>query len=217
MENFDSFYKPFEQSKYFTHYQSAIEGNKGTGTTFASAADVLRYRLLHHEGGIYIDVDDILISPPGNEKLEIASDELILGSVTNQRSFGMYEMFNNNIFATHENNPLLEKISEEAYNRFSRNPTLYMDKPDLNRQQTEFNKYMKEISYTTGPEVFNDVIDKLRPELVVIKEMVKLSQAAHVYTKKFDEDQFREFFNKFTRLDSISKTGSDHSWMSNRR
>ncbi|UFH48116.1 glycosyltransferase [Pseudomonas sp. KNUC1026] len=58
------FYEAFRQGPMFEQYQAAIDGNGGVATNYASASDILRYPLLHSEGGIYKDLDDLWFDSP---------------------------------------------------------------------------------------------------------------------------------------------------------
>lgn len=119
-----AFFKSFKDREYFEHYTAALTGNNGQGPNFASAADVLRYQLMYHEGGIYMDVDDFL-QKKLNVRLNTSNDGLLLNHPVNIKSVGKFGVFNNNNFGTHAKNPILIKISKESLKRFRKNPELY--------------------------------------------------------------------------------------------
>jgi len=185
------FYRQFAQSKYFSQYLAAIDGNGGLATNYASAADVLRYRLLHHEGGLYMDCDDTLLAPPGSIDIKTTPNGLVLDEPVSNILLGMDMQYNNSIFGSQKGNPTLNAMSEKSYQRFLQAPNLYTDpRPrrftavqqrrktsmENSTNEDQLRAYMRKISYISGPELFNNVIDETLPDMRQLREAVKLKE-----------------------------------------
>lgn len=120
------FYDLFKNSDYFNQYQAAIAGNGGVASNFSSASDILRYRILHSEGGIYLDMDDHLLldeGPPPRARLDAVSlnatpDGLLLRSPVCNQQLGMYTSYNTSMIGSHAANPVLNDISDEILRRY---------------------------------------------------------------------------------------------------
>lgn len=221
------FYREFEQSKYFAQYRDAL-GSPGN-SNFASAADVIRYQLLFREGGLYIDTDDTLTALPG--VLKTASDGLALSSPLSHNTLKLDTQYNNSVFGTRAKNPTLEAVSEESYQRYLEKKSVYTNqrpvKPTLPagpfdraasdtyaQQLARFNQYMQDISYTTGPDVFDHVIGDRLPAMRQIREAIKLRDHCKISPEM--RAQINMWEQKLLPLNRIHRTGNAHSWTHNR-
>lgn len=227
------FYQQFKQSKYFSQYMAAIDGNGGAATNYASAADVLRYRLLHHEGGLYIDCDDTLMAPPGSININTAPTGLALDEPVSNILLGMDIQYNTSIFGSQKHNPTLDAISEESYKRFSETRELYSNqrprrfteaqRRTKTRQQNIENErqlyaYMRKISYVTGPNVFNKVIDDKLPDMHQLREAIKLKE--HTWNFRLPASMrtnITAWAETRLPLGQINIMGSAHTWDETRR
>lgn len=177
-------YHAFAASDYFPQYQAALEGNGGVAINESSASDVLRYRLLHHEGGLYMDCDDLLIKP-GQETLndgpalaidevpfDTTSDGLLLNNPVTHRRMDLRAKFNTSQLASHPQNPTLDAVSDEMLKRYRASPDFYDYRPDKHLDLQGHQAYTRKLSYMTGPQVLNDVIDARLDPLAQLRENV---------------------------------------------
>jgi len=228
-----AFYQTFRNSKYFNQYMAALEGNGGVAPNYGSAADILRYRLLHHEGGLYLDCDDTLTAPPGSIEIKTSPHGLALDEPVSNSVLGMEVQYNTSIFGSHKRNPTLDAISEESYRRYLQAPSLYRSpRPrrlsaaqrreagtDLNTfNEQRLHAYMQKISYVTGPGVFNKVIDERLPEMQQIREAIKLK--AHPWNFKLSlpmRTKIEAAAEAALPLGQINRVGNAHTWEESRR
>ncbi|NBA93457.1 hypothetical protein GUY40_00500 [Pseudomonas sp. R5(2019)] len=212
-----AFYQAFSASQYFQQYRAALEGNGGIATNFSSAADVLRYRLMAYEGGLYLDLDDTLQVAPGALIIKTSPSGLALPAPVGQQILGMDAEFNTSFFGTQKNNPTLEAISEESYRRYQQDPGLYTrQRPYLGQDDNDvFQGYMSSISQTTGPGVFNHVIDERLPDLQQIRMLFKL-MSRRIIVPLEDLDEWTSQLTQRLPLMHAYRIGSEHSWKQTR-
>lgn len=223
-------YQPFSQSKYFAQYQAAIDGNGGVATNFASASDILRYRILHHQGGLYMDVDDSLLvpgqqrySPYTAEKivnepidtvdLKTTTQGLLVSDIVNNDRLHMDGKFNNSLFASHAGSPTLDAISEEIYQRYQQNLDFYDSKPSVYGELEAFERYAIRLSQLTGPTVFNDVIDRQLPHLRIARE-TQLVNSSTILNRRIilDKEALMSAWRELIPLGAVATINSTGSW-----
>lgn len=177
------FFQDFKASPYYAQYQAAIDGNGGVATNFSSASDILRYRLLKHLGGFYMDADDRLLEPavPGPSTpaltravLQTTPDGLLLASPVSNDELGMYMQYNTSFIGSHAGNPTLDAISDEIARRFEADPTFYDYRPDPLHEPASFHEYKRRLNQLTGPGVLNAVITQRLPWLAQLRETCNL-------------------------------------------
>lgn len=227
-----SFYKTFKESKYFRQYETAIDGNGGVATNYASAVDILRYRLLHFEGGLYIDCDDTLTTTPGSVDIKTSANGLALDEPVSNSTLGMDMQYNNSIFGAQKNSLTLDAISEESYLRFSQAQELYttprprrftlaqqlaasIDENAAN--EARLSAYMKNVSHVSGPKVFNDVIDLKLPAMRQLRDAIKMK--AHVWNFSLSREMqtnIAMWGETLLPLGQISRIGNAHTWTRSR-
>ncbi|MFF7708293.1 dermonecrotic toxin domain-containing protein [Pseudomonas sp. NPDC007930] len=180
------FYARFSESENAAQYRAAL-GEGGGPSNYASASDVLRYPLLHEEGGIYMDLDDSVL-PAGSPsrsfgrpvlalqalELNTTADGLLLNDAVSNYKLGMREQYNTSIIGSHAGNPTLKAISEEMRQRFDANPAFYQQRPHPAVDPEGFLTYTRELNRLTGPGLFNDIIARLRPELYQLRQVLSL-------------------------------------------
>lgn len=180
------FYGQFANSDNFAQYQAAM-GEGGGASNYSSASDVLRYPLLHHEGGIYLDVDDKILAPGtptamfgrpakalGEVPLQATPDGLLLNDTVSNYKLGMRDQYNTSIIGSHAGNPTLAAISEEMHTRYQAAEDFYRTRPDRALDHEGFLAYTRQLSQLTGPGLLNDVIARLRPELHQLSQVMAL-------------------------------------------
>ena len=216
-----SFYKTFmqnERGKFFTQYEAALNGNGGIASNYASAADILRYRLLFHEGGLYMDIDDRLIGAVGDIDLKTSASGLALGGPVSMKSMGLDAQYGNSIFGSQKHNPTLNAISEESYRRYLQNQDLYTQPRPRKSTHTEqeIDDYMKRISYVTGPHVFNHVIAERLPDMHQMLEAIKLRRDSSIDIPPQMETAIDKYEAERLPLADFSRPGNAHTWYEHR-
>lgn len=217
-----AFYKTFEQSANFSHYQTAIAGNGGVASNFASASDVLRYALLKSEGGVYMDVDDTLIDGAGRglsgatlshvELLTTREGLLLYRPVSNEK-LSMAHLFNNSLVASHANNPTLDALLEEMNLRFQQKPAFYDSKPTLLQDPRAFYEYARTLSWLTGPRLLNDVIARQLPELYQLQQLYGLfTFPTRGLEQLLDKAALSKVLSQWMPFELYAEIGGGQSW-----
>ncbi|MFF7107083.1 dermonecrotic toxin domain-containing protein [Pseudomonas sichuanensis] len=224
------FYASFQSSPYFAQYQAAIDGNGGVATNFSSASDVLRYPLLNHEGGLYLDVDDTLRAPgrplmingqprgePGEAidtvELLAPGDGLVLYPPVSNEKLGMHLQYNTTPIGSHPGNPLLETISEEMRTRFAAEPGFYDSRPDPQLDPQAAYEYAEKLNRLTGPAMLTSVIDRHLPLQATLRQVTNLYAMPRVNAGHFvDVQRFNQLQRQWLPLGRIVRIGGSHSW-----
>lgn len=226
------FYTQFADSQYFAQYQAALDGNGGVATNYASACDVLRYRLLQAEGGVYMDVDDNLLQPGQRAEYEgvafgapavhldearlLATPEsLVLSTPVSNELMGMRHEFNNSFIGSHAGNPTLDAISDEIHARYQANQDFYHSRPDREADPQAFAQHARRLSYMTGPRVLNDIIQTRLPYLKVLAQLRNFAVCPTVNGHLIAEKSaIGEAFRQCLPLESIGMVRGSLSWAS---
>ncbi|QKL01374.1 mannosyltransferase [Pseudomonas sp. NY5710] len=215
------FYQAFARSAYFAQYQAALGVTHPGMTNFSSACDILRYRLLKHFGGLYLDADDRLLNAASEsggatlarQTLRTTADGLLLPPPVSNDQLGMYIKYNTSMIGSHPGNPTLDAISDEILKRFQQDPTFYTERPDGVLNPVAFNAYARRLNRLTGPGVLNDVIDARLPWLRQLRELCKLL-VSPVYQMHHTVQPSRlsQLIREHAPLDRYIETGRAHSW-----
>lgn len=127
--------------------------------------------------------------------LETSKKGLLLKSLVTTPQLGMYDKFNNRIFGTKNNNPILDAISEEMHQHFINDPDNYQLRPIPETQLKKFNQYLLDAVYIYGPDALNAVIERqlftlqqLQEAISFISTKLKMSVSD---TKKYQLQQKR--------------------------
>lgn len=216
------FFQAFTTSRYFSQYQAAIDGNGGVATNFSSACDILRYRLLSHLGGIYLDADDQLLLAARPERdplpllrqpLKTSADGLLLAPPVSNDQMGMYIKFNSSVIGSHPGNPTLQAISDEILRRYQLEPTFYSRRPFRADNSASLAAYSRRLSLLTGPGVLNDVIDQRLPWLSQLREICNLLVAPlHDVHRAINLRRFSQTLHEHVPMDQCFQMGQAHSW-----
>jgi hypothetical protein len=217
------FYREFAQTPQHEQY---IAASTGEGTNYASAVDVLRYPLLNREGGIYLDVDDMILPPRtdqaafGDHPFEVAPGQLLLNNLVCHRRMAMVMDFNTSNFGSLPDNPLLARISQESLQRYQANPSLYTVRPyEYFNSSAELDQYARRISATTGPGVFNDVIDRQLPAFRQFRAMNRLASGEIYLTPRQLRElklQVSRWVARYSPLGGLIRIGTTASWLNTR-
>lgn len=215
------FFAQFVESPHFQQYQDAISG---PGANFASASDILRYPMLHAQGGIYLDVDDALLAHPeapedparaAIDSVELATtpDGLILGDPVNNDTLGMHCHYNSNMIGSHPGNPNLQAISDAMRARYQANGDFYQTRPMSNTPG--FKPYARRLNHLTGPGVLNDVVDQQLPRLQRLRQLCNLQtlpQSKPLYLVTGKLQQIKSAVEHDLALNTVARVGNYHSW-----
>ncbi|WP_459205143.1 dermonecrotic toxin domain-containing protein [Pseudomonas sp. MLB6B] len=213
------FYQGFQQSGNYAQYQAAI-GNGGAASNFASAADVLRYPMLHSEGGLYMDVDDALIVDPDtgkamldNVKLEATPDGLLLNVPVQNEIMGLNSVYNNSMIGSHAGNPTLLSISQEMRSRYMSAVEPYPIRPNRNTNPVLFKRYATQVSWLSGPGLLTDVVDRLSPDLYRLRQLAHLYMIPRLNSYQFvDLNALNAVREARLPLMRVARIGHLHSW-----
>lgn len=162
------------EDPFFASFKASHAGEvydyfrQGQGLNYSAASDALRYPLINRAegGGIYMDSDDMITGPVGEVELKAAPGDVLLNghvSFENANFVG----YNTSIFASHPNNPLLEDMSTQMYERFQQNKAwLAQSRPHIEGGSVSeaFKTYQTKIFEVAGPELFNDVLKAGKPD-----------------------------------------------------
>lgn len=218
-------YTEFERSRYFRQYQAAIEGNGGIATNYASASDVLRYRVLKSEGGLYMDLDDSILAPGEKNPLGHVAEPidgvplrtsnrgLILSVPLSNETLGMNIQYGNSLIGSHPGNPTLDAISETMLERFEAQPDFYDSRPNAVTDPAGFQRYAIALNHISGPGALNDTINQRLLELAQYREVWNLSALPmRDNAGVLDWSGFNDAYEALTPLNRFAKAGSSLSW-----
>ena len=218
------FFLEFERSPYYAQYQAALHGDGQGATHFTSACDILRYRVLRHYGGLYMDADDTLRLPKadGNEALPLerhalqcSTDGLLLATPVSNDQLGLYIKFNSSLIGSHAGNPTLDAISDEILRRYRLEPEFYARHPDPDLDPVGLDHYARRLNLLTGPGVLNDVIDQRLPWLRQLRETCNLlAMPIHDVFSVVDSRALMDTLASFAPLGDVADIGHAHSWLS---
>ncbi|HDS1780437.1 TPA: mannosyltransferase [Pseudomonas putida] len=215
------FFRAFRQSRYYAQYEAALDGNGGIATNYASATDVLRYRMLHHEGGLYMDVDDFLLPDGKGEtidqvELRTPPDGLLLPPPMSNEKMSMNCLYNTSLIGSHPGNPLLDAISDEMLARYQTHADFYESRPSLEQDPSGFYRYANTLSYLTGPALLTEVVDRHLTGLRTLRQIINLHTMPRVNTYPFiNPSQANTALKQLLPLNRFAGVGGNHSWVRN--
>lgn len=226
-----AFYASFRESPYFTQYQHAIDGNGGVASNFSSASDVLRYPLLDHEGGLYMDIDDTLLGAHedplrdpqqpapqdmaaiDNLTLATTPEGLLLPPPMSNQKLTMNWEYNTSLIGSHPGNPTLRAISDEMHARYLAEPDFYDSRPDIASDSRGFYLYAARLNRMTGPRLLTDVVERQLPGLGTLRQIFNLYAMQLLNGDLFIPRQaFSQSWRAHLPLNRIARTGGNHSW-----
>lgn len=221
-----SWYTRFCDGPYHAQYQAALAGGN-----FSSASDVLRYPMLHSEGGIYMDVDDTLLAAgehpytrngqafgsPGEALDDVAlnstDDGLLLFPPMSNEKLGMNCQFNSSLIGSHAGNPTLVAISEEMRTRYLAEPGFYANRPSLKDDPQAFYRYASALNRLTGPGLLTDVVDRQLPALGILRQIANLYQMPRINAFQYvNLDAYRAVLRQLLPFNRFVRVGGLHSW-----
>lgn len=165
------FFQSFKESDSFTDFNKAVNG---AAKNYAVASDVLRYPLVNHFGGIYMDTDDHLLSPPGDIDIKLASNGLALAGAVSSEKIGAFHIYPNSFIASHPNNPTLNKVSALSHERARKHPEVFDKAMSSFKTADEKGAHGRTVLEVTGPLVLDEIVKRELPDLYRAKEAGKL-------------------------------------------
>lgn len=219
----EAFYEVFKNSSNAEQYTCIVEAEH---KTWSAASDVIRFPLINYYGGLYLDLDDVLIIPLVADTIKAAPHDLLLGGIVAEKAVD-FEGYNTSHFGSHPNNNLLSAISAEMHKRFLDNKAFYLEpKPALDgaltgealiKNQADYKAYHKKYFQLTGPTLMNDVLRDKVPDVyrTVFQLMPKYStlQTQGIYDvthHKHAIDCTNHYFPFACKY--IIDVGNEHSW-----
>jgi len=225
------FYAGFRTSPNFRQYAAAIDGNGGTASNFASASDVLRYALLDHEGGLYMDIDDTLLMPgetanmlpdpaqgaPGEAldqvPLATSAEGLLLYPPMSNEKMGMNCLYNSSLIGSHADNPTLKAILQEMHSRYLAEPAFYDARPTLQSDPEAFYRYASTLSRLTGPALLTDMVDRHLPALQIMRQINNLYGFPRINSWRFiNLEHYNAIRAQLLPLYRVARVGGFNSW-----
>lgn len=181
--------------------------------------------MLHSEGGLYMDVDDHLLTQHeatgvtstgaaiDTVELTTTSDGLLLHPVMHNELMGMNSLYNNSMLGSHAGNPTLEAISEEMHARYSADTQIYQTRPSKAADPRGFYHFATELSRLTGPALLNDVVTRLLPDLYKLRQIPNLYMIPRLKSYQFvDIQAVKAVIMSRLPLIRVARVGNLHSW-----
>lgn len=216
----------FRNSPYHAQYQAALDGGN-----YSSASDVLRFPMLHSEGGIYMDVDDSLLAAgehpytrngesfgsPGEALDEVdmstTEDGLLLFPPMSNEKLGMNCQFNTSLIGSHAGNPTLLAISEEMRTRYLADASFYDSRPSLLDDPQGFYAYAARLNRLTGPGLLTDMVDRHLPPLRLLRQITNLYQMPRINARLYvDLPAYEAALRHLLPFNRFVRVGGFHSW-----
>ncbi|HEK0907272.1 TPA: hypothetical protein SMQ04_002032 [Pseudomonas putida] len=207
----DAFFKDFEegpQGEVFKFFLRPETRN------YAAACDALRYKLIDELGGVYMDMDDVLLRPL--PQLTLRPGQLAVGGVVSNATL-MLNGPNNSHFASLKGNPLLDAVLREMSQRFSASRKLG-HRPKFS--DPGFTEYMREVSRVTGPGLLNTMrhsASAIEKALTEAKLYIFHSQDNGVRPERAVFEWVKRVSALLTPLEDYINVGNAHSWKTGRR
>lgn len=203
---FSDFLNDTETAVPFRYFRS------GEGQNLAAASDVLRYRLIHEYGGIYMDCDDVIHEAIATEALKAGPHDVLMGGPVSSPRMAFFGPGNSH-FASHPGNPVLREVQKELYSRFiAEFDTL----KKLGAQRSAFVNgaypYMSKVFEVTGPRLFLETLKKVRPDYADLLDL-KIKPRPGILSFAYLEylEEVTDFYTPFARRLKIT-AGAENSW-----
>ena len=223
-------FQALRDSINYEQYQAALTGNGKGPAHYASAADVLRYRMLHHEGGIYMDVDDTVytdtqlktenafamlakIKSLKDVPMATAADGLLFAAPVRKEDMFLNSAFNNSLIGSHAGNPTLERLFEEMHRRYTDYPTLYDTLPLREENMPAACTYARGLAYMTGPTLLTDIVDRHLPILKQLRQIDNLARLKPYGVENFiDAEREGATTAQLMPMSVFAHIGNSQSW-----
>jgi len=133
-----------------------------THPCYAAAMDVMRFGwILKRHGGIYLDMDDVVLKDWVRVgELRASPLQLLSGGPVNQALLGLDWDINTSHLGSQPGNPLLDSVVDTMVERAARKPNFFNDPRPGTAQE-----YGRALSALTGPGVLKDVLEQYAPEI----------------------------------------------------
>ncbi|WP_176091386.1 TcdA/TcdB catalytic glycosyltransferase domain-containing protein [Burkholderia ambifaria] len=197
------------------------------GRNYAAASDLLRVHIVHREGGIYADVDDVAPAQIDLAPRAGPDDVLVNSWVTVDRYD--FRGYSNNNFAAHAGNGVLAAMLCEMHRRLNAERALFETPRPWRRsceppgQETPaMLTYIKQIFRLTGPTLFSDMLRNCRPDYFHLQRSIVHAYRSTMgttggprilaldYFRRMDEAL--KFYVPFATPPFKFVTGAAHSW-----
>jgi len=236
--NDSPFFARYKASKFGRFYDAA---RRGPNHNYSAAVDILRYPLINEHGGVYLDFDDTIEAPMSHIDLMARKQDVLLNSPVSNSTGGLDQGYNSSQFGSHPNNPVLEAIAEEAYQRFLQEPGFFDEpRPKLGGPEVEtgagagaevrapftadqvtevMDRYVKRVWKLCGPVLLNDVLALRSPALRVLREFFTSSSWLKEVSLTMEQKiAFRDALNYYLPFDQRVPIaiGEEHSWLHSR-
>lgn len=206
--------------QFYRHFASS------TGNNYSAASDILRAYLLHRDGGLYLDVDDVVSYPvPALRDLLAGPRDVLLNRMVTAEEYG-FSGYPSSNFACHPGNPVLAAWLDEMTHRLmGASRFLQQPRPWKTKSQADHGallEYISTIFRLVGPGAFNDALRASRPDYYYIERdlvsayriaTVSPAEPRFVFDRYFDAMHVaKAFYLPFAEPEFDVAIGSAHSW-----
>jgi len=181
----------------------------GTHSCYAAAVDVLRFGwILKRHGGIYLDMDDVVLKDWSRVgELRAGPLQLLSGGPVNQALLELDWDINTSHLGSQPGNPLLDRVVDTMVERAARKPNFF-NVPRRGSAQ----EFARELSSLTGPGVLRDVLEQHAPEipgLIGAMRVLKSNDIRYEALELAVADAMEAYFPLAQRIEA----GQANSWV----
>ena len=181
----------------------------GTHPCYAAAVDVLRFGwILKRHGGIYLDMDDVVLKDWARVgDLRAGPSQLLSGGPVNQVLLELDWDINTSHLGSQPGNPLLDRVVDTMVERAARKPNFF-NVPRRGSAQ----EFARELSSLTGPGVLRDVLEQHAPEipgLIGAMRVLKSNDIRYEALELAVADAMEAYFPLAQRIEA----GQANSWV----
>lgn len=187
---FEPWFKSFLTDDLGGFYKYFLSGK---GKNLAAAADIVRLLILQKNGGIYMDVDNVLLKDIDmSTKLFAGKNDLLLNRMLPLKRIAGFEYdgYSNDVFACCRDSNILKLIISELKQRLSKNRSFFdeprpflqegMDLDDVEKLRV----YIWSILKLTGPALISDVLQKRCDYFNIEKDMLDAFSVLNINAKE---------------------------------
>lgn len=201
----EPFFAEFQSSPSYAVYADLFGDD---ARNYASATDVLRYSLINHYGGLYVDVDDQFKRGVRPDDFTPKKNRVFTVEPVNPPWDAKEYVINNNAFASHSQNPTLQALSKQVTDRYAAHKAsasgLTLSAMPVGSEK------MKIVSQVTGPKMFTSVLTEKDQKLKKIFDAVVALDQSDKRLKKSDRHYAQ--IEKRMPISRFIKMGEAHTW-----
>ncbi|MDH0746227.1 glycosyltransferase [Pseudomonas sp. GD03842] len=206
----EPFFLDFARSPSYQAYSDLFGDDP---RNYASATDVLRYSMINHYGGIYVDMDDEFRRGIRSDDFAVKKNRVFTMSPVNPPWAKTEYVINNNAFASHRQNSALNALIDEVSKAYQARETENLGvalSAMPSSTADEVSAKLKIVSDVTGPAVFTRVLTRHDPKLRKLFEAtIAFDQGGTIKNRV----RHRQQLKKRMPMRQFLSIGSAHSWL----